>query len=99
MRRRECDTSCPHCPTRRFDHSPAMPARDFAVANGSAGFFFAARKCMKSLSSFRVLGVSILAAAALAAATPASAQYFGQNKVQYRQLDFKVLHTQHFDIY
>src|SRR5262245_43689268 len=29
----------------------------------------------------------------------ASAQYFGQNKVQYRQLDFKVLKTQHFDIH
>src|SRR4051812_21390235 len=30
---------------------------------------------------------------------PAFAQYFGQNKVQYRKLDFKVLHTAHFDIY
>src|SRR5881392_4182399 len=28
-----------------------------------------------------------------------SAQYFGQNKVQYKNLDFKVLKTQHFDIY
>src|SRR4051812_36875998 len=99
MRRRECDTSCPHSRTRTFHHSPTTPARDFAVANVIAGFFFAAGKCMKSLISFRSIGVSILAAAALAASTPASAQYFGQNKVQYRQLDFKVLHTQHFDIY
>ncbi|HEY0873698.1 MAG TPA: hypothetical protein VGD94_09510 [Vicinamibacterales bacterium] len=29
----------------------------------------------------------------------ASAQYFGQNKVQYRTFDFKVLKTEHFDIY
>ena len=29
----------------------------------------------------------------------ASAQYFGQNKVQYENLDFKVLTTDHFDIY
>ena len=29
----------------------------------------------------------------------ASAQYFGRNKVQYEHLDFKVLHTPHFDIY
>ena len=32
-------------------------------------------------------------------AAPASAQYFGQNKVQYKKLDFKVLKTEHFDIY
>lgn len=29
----------------------------------------------------------------------ASAQYFSQNKVQYREFDFKVLRTAHFDIY
>ncbi|HKP76744.1 MAG TPA: hypothetical protein VJT67_14535 [Longimicrobiaceae bacterium] len=42
------------------------------------------------------------AAAALAAAamaTPASAQYFGQNKVQYRTFDFRILRTPHFDVY
>ncbi len=27
------------------------------------------------------------------------AQYFGRNKVQYKQLDFQVLKTEHFDIY
>jgi WD40-like Beta Propeller Repeat/Peptidase of plants and bacteria len=32
-------------------------------------------------------------------APPASAQYFGQNKVQYKKLDFQVLKTEHFDIY
>src|SRR3954468_7291708 len=30
---------------------------------------------------------------------PASAQYFGQNKVQYKKLEFQVLKTEHFDIY
>ncbi|HET7226675.1 MAG TPA: BamA/TamA family outer membrane protein [Candidatus Eisenbacteria bacterium] len=29
----------------------------------------------------------------------AHAQYFGQNKVRYRRFDFKVLKTEHFDIY
>ena len=29
----------------------------------------------------------------------ASAQYFGRNKVQYKDFDFKVLETEHFDIY
>jgi Tol biopolymer transport system component len=30
---------------------------------------------------------------------PAAAQYFGQNKVQYRTFDFQVLKTENFDIY
>src|SRR5262249_16882815 len=29
----------------------------------------------------------------------ASAQYFGQNKVQYKRIAFRVLKTEHFDIY
>ncbi|HEX5070748.1 MAG TPA: hypothetical protein VFV78_11095 [Vicinamibacterales bacterium] len=37
--------------------------------------------------------------AVLAAAGPAQAQYFGRNKVQYRTFDFKILKTQHFDLY
>src|ERR671912_1560140 len=36
---------------------------------------------------------------ALAVAPVANAQYFGQNKVQYETFDFKVLTTEHFDIY
>jgi Tol biopolymer transport system component len=35
----------------------------------------------------------------LAVVPPASAQYFGRNKVQYKRLDFQVLKTEHFDIY
>src|SRR5712692_8685229 len=37
--------------------------------------------------------------ATLGTASSASAQYFGQNKVQYKKLDFKVMKTEHFDIY
>src|SRR5688572_4650146 len=37
--------------------------------------------------------------AMLALPTAADAQYFGQNKVQYERFDFKVLKTEHFDIY
>src|SRR5262245_48371318 len=33
------------------------------------------------------------------ASAPAAAQYFGQNKVQYRNFDFKIMRTDHFDIY
>ncbi len=38
-------------------------------------------------------------ALALACALPAAAQYFGQNKVQYRTFDFRIIQTEHFDIY
>jgi len=48
------------------------------------------------MSGVRTLGVALFAAAL---ATSASAQYFGQNQMQYRNFDFKVLETDHFDIY
>src|SRR5215210_4224745 len=44
-----------------------------------------------------VLVVSLCAA--FMAARPAEAQYFGRNKVHYDRLDFRVLKTDHFDIY
>jgi len=31
--------------------------------------------------------------------TPLNAQYFGRNKVQYETFDFKVISTEHFDVY
>jgi Tol biopolymer transport system component len=36
---------------------------------------------------------------ALALPATAEAQYFGRNKVQYETFDFKVLETEHFDVY
>jgi Tol biopolymer transport system component len=38
-------------------------------------------------------------AALLLTAQPLAAQYFGQNKVQYRNFDFQSIQTEHFDIY
>src|SRR5205814_10364721 len=35
----------------------------------------------------------------LGGAAPLAAQYFGQNKVQYRAFDFKVIQTEHFEVY
>src|SRR3954454_8291806 len=40
-----------------------------------------------------------VAALLLLSAAPLQAQYFGQNRVQYKKLDFQVLKTDHFDIY
>jgi Tol biopolymer transport system component len=45
----------------------------------------------------RAVALSALMIAGLA--SPASAQYFGRNKVQYKKFDFQVLKTDHFDIY
>jgi hypothetical protein len=42
-----------------------------------------------------VLSVAVL----WAFAGVASAQYFGQNKVRFKDTDFRVLHTAHFDIH
>ena len=35
----------------------------------------------------------------LLSASPRSAQYFGRNKVEYRDFDFQILATEHFDVY
>ena len=45
------------------------------------------------------LALTVLFGASASLATPAQAQYFGHNKVQYENFNFKVLHTAHFDLY
>ena len=45
----------------------------------------------------RRLGTAILLLALLPAALPA--QYFGRNKVQYGRFDFRIIQTEHFDVY
>jgi Tol biopolymer transport system component len=47
----------------------------------------------------RVLGAAIVGAVTLLVSRPAAAQYFGQNKVQYRSFPFKVIQTEHFEVY
>lgn len=47
----------------------------------------------------RVRALSFLFTLALTMPATAEAQYFGKNKVQYKKLDFEILHTEHFDIY
>ena len=55
---------------------------------------------MESLRIRRYVGASLFTAVLLAGGAPrANAQYFGQNKVQYQTFDFRVLRTQHFDVY
>jgi Tol biopolymer transport system component len=50
-----------------------------------------------ALRAFRFVVVLLVLGAI--AGTPASAQYFGQNKVQYDDFEFKTFRTENFDIY
>jgi Tol biopolymer transport system component len=52
---------------------------------------------MKRTASARA--VLLATAALLLLPSPGSAQYFGRNKVRYHDFDFRVLKTEHFDIY
>src|SRR5688572_13558146 len=48
---------------------------------------------------FRCAVVFVSLAAVLATASIADAQYFGRNKVRYDRFDFRIIQTEHFDIY
>ena len=50
-------------------------------------------------NAFRRFVPFATAALMVALESTASGQYFGRNKVQYKDLDFQVLRTEHFDIY
>jgi len=56
---------------------------------------------MPTLTAPRGLLTSVLLGAlgVLVAGAPAEAQYFGQNKVRYEAPRFRVLNTEHFDVY
>ncbi|MDP2319867.1 MAG: basic secretory protein-like protein [Acidobacteriota bacterium] len=47
----------------------------------------------------RSLLVCMVTALIFGLAVPADAQYFGRNKVQHQRFDFKVLTSEHFDVY
>jgi WD40 repeat protein len=64
------------------------PARDFEAAE---------RLLMGTHIRHATRWAALLAL--LLTAVPVSAQYFGRNKVQYKDLKFEVLKTEHFDIY
>jgi hypothetical protein len=56
---------------------------------------------IRSFIALARFGALLALASSLATLAPAtlSAQYFGRNKVQYESFDFRVLHTDHFDIH
>src|SRR6266705_2164405 len=55
---------------------------------------------MRGLKGVRRWAVAlVLAAVAALAAREAGAQYFGQNKVQYRQYEWRSISSDHFEVY
>jgi Tol biopolymer transport system component len=54
---------------------------------------------MRRVHPFRRVVAALAFLIVCGAAAPASAQYFGRNKVQYRSFDFRVMKTENFDIY
>lgn len=74
---------------------PLNPEQAPYIARREAGHQSRGRPWLRAQASTAALAVALLAVAT----TPASAQYFGQNKVQYDTFDFRILQTDHFDIY
>jgi Tol biopolymer transport system component len=54
---------------------------------------------MRVAAMRRLIATAVCLAGVSVPAPPAAAQYFGQNKVQYRTFKYEVLKTDHFDIY
>src|SRR5215470_4611608 len=71
--------------------APELPAPWIALRRGSDLVVTASTR--RIMAALAVLTLSVFAPG------PAGAQYFGRNKVQYRTFDFKILRTEHFDLY
>ncbi|MEM8961134.1 MAG: hypothetical protein AAGD38_06640 [Acidobacteriota bacterium] len=56
------------------------------------------RPVLSRLSRFATVGLTVFLACLLGA-TAASGQYFGKNRVQYRDFEWKIYHSPHFDVY
>jgi len=52
---------------------------------------------LKTIKTGAVIAIAVFALSILS--RPLEAQYFGRNKVQYQKFDYKIIKTQHFDVY
>jgi Tol biopolymer transport system component len=55
--------------------------------------------CARTIRRGGIAGAVLLLLLAGPLAHDADAQYFGRNKVQYREFDFRILRTEYFDVY
>ena len=69
------------------------------LASGRVGERASERSCVPTRLPACLPACLLAGCLALVFASPAGAQYFGRNKVQYRTFDFRVLTTEHFDLY
>jgi Tol biopolymer transport system component len=53
----------------------------------------------RSLLLATLAALGVLAGPAVEAASAQAGRYFGRNKVQYQKFDFKIIRTEHYDIY
>jgi hypothetical protein len=81
--------------TRRRKPPATRQVRRLSVV--AAGGTLKGRKRPMRTNLSRV--VTLVAVMVWFVAAPATAQYFGRNKVQYKDFNFQVLKTEHFDIY
>jgi len=62
-------------------------------------YLYMNKRYLLSRFNIRLLALFFFTAIALLTSYSANAQYFGQNKVRYKNLDFQVFRTPHFEIY
>lgn len=82
---------------RRLSSPLAMGGRHEHRHHSLKGLRLAPRRPTMASATVQC-GVALIACAGLSV-TPAHAQYFGRNKVRYKNLQFQVLKTEHFDIH
>src|SRR5688572_11029144 len=77
----------------------ACPLESYGRPGVHGGTPYAAGAAAIRSTNMQVRVLSAIIALVLGIVTAAEAQYFGRNKVLYEKFDFKVLATEHFDIY
>src|SRR6266516_2388565 len=99
--RKRCAARWPNTARPSRMPAPAFRSAERPFANAllsSAQLLHTRRNAMVRITLRRL--VPLLTVVLLVALeSTASAQYFGRNKVQYKNLNFEVLKTEHFDIY
>src|SRR5207244_12655591 len=74
-----------------------LPARAAVGRRTRAGRGCSGQRVERMIVMRRIGGIA--AALALFGVAPLAAQYFGQNKVQYQAFDFRIIQTEHFEVY